>query len=386
MKLVLMPDHAGQADRYFAATAAALKYYGLWWGAYPYDHVTIVDPAYQSSTGGMEYPTIFTGGSRLFSPLGTRRPEGVTIHEAGHQFWYGIVGNNEFEDAWMDEGFNTYSTTRTQEAAYPNPQYSNRYFEGFIPILYDGVPVVERTVGADGYFGHTSEYKRDAMSTSSWVQGPGAYGLNSYGKPGMMLRTMENYLGWEVFQKAMSTYYRRWKFKHPKPQDFFDVVTEVTGQDLSWFYEEAFNSSKVYDYAVDRVTSRKLNTATGYVGDPGSLEFQKGEKNGTQYLSDIYIQNWGEASFPIDVKFTFSDGEVVTESWDGKGEWHHFRFTKTGKITQIEVDPEHVLTLDMNYSNNSWMDEPESETASRKWALRWMIWVQNVMEFFAFFG
>ena len=34
----------------------------------------------------------------------------MTVHECGHQFWYGLVGNNEFEHAWIDEGLNTFST------------------------------------------------------------------------------------------------------------------------------------------------------------------------------------------------------------------------------------------------------------------------------------
>ena len=53
-----------------------------------------------------------TAGTRWLALARVTTPEGVTVHEAGHQFWYGIVGNNEFEDAWMDEGFNTFSTAR----------------------------------------------------------------------------------------------------------------------------------------------------------------------------------------------------------------------------------------------------------------------------------
>src|SRR5205807_2576299 len=68
MRLLLQPEHAGQEARHFAAAAAALKNYGEWFGAYPYDYVTIVDPAYQSGSGGMEYPTLFTAGTRWISP------------------------------------------------------------------------------------------------------------------------------------------------------------------------------------------------------------------------------------------------------------------------------------------------------------------------------
>ena len=112
MRLLLQPEHAGQEDRHFAATAAALRYYGEWYGPYPYGHITIVDPAYQSGAGGMEYPTLFTAGTRWLAPRQSNTPESVTVHEAGHQFWYGMVGNNEFEHAWLDEGLNTFSEER----------------------------------------------------------------------------------------------------------------------------------------------------------------------------------------------------------------------------------------------------------------------------------
>ena len=73
MRLLLQPEHVAQADRHFEATRAALKYYGEWFGPYPYGHITIVDPAWQSQTGGMEYPTLFTAGHALDHANGRHR-------------------------------------------------------------------------------------------------------------------------------------------------------------------------------------------------------------------------------------------------------------------------------------------------------------------------
>ncbi|MFQ5640109.1 MAG: M1 family metallopeptidase [bacterium] len=396
MRLLLMPDHAAKRDRYFAATHAALKYYGTWWGAYPYDHITIVDPAYRSGSGGMEYPTFFTGGARWLSPIESRRPEGVTVHEAGHQFWYGIIANNEFEHAWLDEGFNTFSTTRTLEQAYPNPVLTWRYFEGFIPIVFHGVAIAERTQSADGYFGFGSALKLDKMSTISWEYGPGAYGLNSYGKPGMMLRTLENYLGWETFQKAMSTYFDRWKFRHPTPQDFFDIVNEVSGKDMTWFFEQTYNSSNMFDYAVGSVKSVPVRAPKGYIEKDGELIFQKREKKeedndndadaSKQFQSTVFVRRWGEAVLPIEVKITFGDDDEVLENWDGQDRWVRFDYLKNSKITKVEVDPEHKLVLDVNTANNTWTSKPRAKISATKWASKWMIWMQSLLEFFAYFS
>src|SRR6185436_2466977 len=109
----------------------------LWYGRYPYRVLTVVDPASGAAgAGGMEYPTFITAGTTFLSnrgPLrGLRALENVVVHEFGHQFWYGLVANNEFEEAWLDEGFNTYSTGKVLETAYGNE---------VLPLRVAGVPI-----------------------------------------------------------------------------------------------------------------------------------------------------------------------------------------------------------------------------------------------------
>ena len=71
-------------------------------------------------------------------------PEDVTVHEAGHQFWYGVVATNEFEHAWMDEGFNTFSTARTLDQFFEPHYLSKRYFGGFVPWDFEDLPLQPR--------------------------------------------------------------------------------------------------------------------------------------------------------------------------------------------------------------------------------------------------
>ena len=128
IRLLLQPEHAHLAERYLAATKIALRTYGTWSAPYPYAQVTVVDPAYGSASGGMEYPTLFTGGASVLAPPELQSPEGVTIHEAGHQFWYGLVASNEFEEAWLDEGFNTYMTSKATDHSLGPEGWGRRYF------------------------------------------------------------------------------------------------------------------------------------------------------------------------------------------------------------------------------------------------------------------
>ncbi|MGH9253046.1 MAG: M1 family metallopeptidase, partial [Vicinamibacterales bacterium] len=242
MRLLLQPEHAGQEARHFDATAATLRYYGEWFGPYPYTHITIVDPAFQSGSGGMEYPTLFTAGARWIAPPRVLQPESVTIHEAGHQFWYGIVGSNEFEHAWMDEGLNTFSTARViDEAGFPN-DVALRFFGGFIPWVIGDIQLSRATDG-NRLSGYRDNAEADAQATPTFRFWPSTATFITYNKTALWLHTLERHLGWPVLQRVMSTYFERWKFRHPQPADFFAVVNEVAGRDMSWFFDQAYRSS-----------------------------------------------------------------------------------------------------------------------------------------------
>lgn len=388
MRLLLMPDHADQAGRYLDATAATLEHYGRWWGPYPYGHITIVDPAHGSHTDGMEYPTLFTGGTRWLTPLLSRSPEGVTVHEAGHQFWYGIVANDEFEHAWLDEGFNTYATTRTMEAAFPAHAHVERYLEDLFPVAFPSVVPPERTAGSDSYAGMQSDLKRDAQAVPSWQTGPGAYHVNAYHKGAATLRTLEGYLGWTTFQRVMSTYFRTYAFRHPEPRDFFRVAEAVSGQRLGWFFSQVHDESVVFDYAVGPVHSwREPPVPWGYAEQSdGSQTTAAADEADPAWGSAVTVHRWGEGKFPLAVEVTFSDGARRIEHWDGQARWTTFRYEHPGRVERVRVDPGHVLVLDTEFSNNAWLREAPAELAATKWAGKWMLWVQHTMEAFAFFA
>ena len=259
------PSTSRQAERHFNATRAALRYYGEWFGPYPYANITVIDPAWQSGAGGMEYPMLFTAGTRWLAPRRVAQPEGVTVHEAGHQFWYGIVATNEFEHAWMDEGFNTFSTARTLEQFFGPRYYAKRYFGGFVPWVFDDLPLSRATDG-NRLSGYRDAATSDVQSTPTWRYWPGTAGAITYNKTALWLNTLERMLGWETLQKILSTYFVRYSFKHPGPRDFFAVANEVSGRDLTWFFDQVYRSSNLFDYAVDAFTSERRSDR-GYFGD-----------------------------------------------------------------------------------------------------------------------
>jgi hypothetical protein len=365
MRLLLQPEHAGQASRHFEATAAALRYYGEFFGPYPYDYITIIDPAYQSGAGGMEYPTLFTAGARWLAPQRIAVPQRVTIHEAGHQWWYGVVGSNEFEHAWMDEGLNTFSEARTMEAAALPNYVSLRFFGGFVPWVIDEIQMA-RATDLNRLTGYRDNAEADIPANPTYRYWPSTATFISYNKTALWLHTLERQFGWPRFQKVMSTYWDRWKFRHPQPDDFFAVVNEVSGEDLTWYFDAVYRSSNEFDYGIQQFTSR----STG--GDGG-------------YRTIVVARRFGEAVYPVDVVTTFRDGEKQTEQWDGRDRRTIYIYERPSQALSVQVDPDRRLLLDINYTNNSATLEPRAGDASLKWSLTWLTWLQDLMLTYAFF-
>jgi hypothetical protein len=381
MRLLLQPEHRHLADRHFAAAAATLRYYGEWFGPYPYASLTIVDPAFQSDSEGMEYPTIFTGGTRWLSPRHSNDPEYVVIHETGHQWWQGMVANNEVEHAWLDEGINEYGDSRVQSVAFQPNYLVQRFFGGFIPWQFRDIPLQRAT---DTNYMNTFRRApdRDPIATPTFLLWPGTHQNLSYHKTALLLHTLERLHTWEVMQRVLHTFFTRWQYQHPTPDDFFAVLKEVTGDDHEWFLEQAYRNSVTYDYAIERLASENIAWR-------GLKETSKGLEFETQTLDKLYrttvvVRRLGAGQFPVDVLVTFTDGHQERERWDGRARWQYFTFDRPARAVSAQVDPERVLLLDTSFTNNSRTLEPKRDEAATKWSLRWMIWLQDLFMTYAF--
>ena len=381
LRLLIQPEHEYLSERHFTAAAAALQHNGEWYGAYPYPTLTIVDPAWQSDSGGMEYPTIFTAGTRWLSPRGSNDPEYVVLHEAGHQFWYGLVANNEVEFAWLDEGINEYADSRVQWEAFQPNYLVQRFFGDFIPWQYRDIRL-QRATDTNYMNVYRRAPDRDALSTPTASLWPATHQNLSYHKAALMLHTLERMHTWETMQKVLSIFFTRAKFRHPQPQEFFDVLDEVTGKDHQWFIDQVYTSSNTFDYAVDNLVSESI-AARGLMESPGGLTFQEPKVEG-QFRTTVTVRRLEAGQFPVDVLVTFSNGEQARQSWDGRSRWNVFTFDRPVKAVSAQIDPERRLLLDTNYTNNSRTLEPAADRAATKWSLRWMVWLQDLLMTAAF--
>ena len=422
MRLLLLEEHEHLEERYFRAMEHALRLFGTWFGPYPYSVLTLVDPPYNSRTGGMEYPTLVTGRTDFWSPPETLSPEGVTIHEVGHQWWYGLVASNEAEEAWLDEGITSWATDRAAREAY-SPRVHVEWFLGEIPVPF---PSVVRPFETRNLPWVRRGGRLDVMTRNSWsFRNRRSYFVNAYAKPDMVLWTLERYLGSEVMLRAVRAYFERYRYRHPTTEDFVRTVSEVAGEDLEWFFRETVHSAEAVDYAVTEARSVAIPDLKGI--PPGEAEAEEevtvpagGESAEAEvpaqleaeapvpdqgpevagdasteeetaskklYWSRVVVTRLQGGRFPVDVVMEFEDGKRFRRLWDGQYRWVRYEFKRPSRLKSAVVDPDRKLLLDINPTNNSRLVKPPTtggrSLATWKWTAKWLFWLQNLMETFA---
>ncbi len=375
IRVLMQPDHVDTGPRHVAAAETAIRYFHKWYGTYPFPNLTVVDPRREAgATGGMEYPTLITADTYYRLPEGFRFTELVIIHEFGHNYWYHLLASNEFEESWMDEGINTYTEVQILHDAY-GPAGDG------IDLL--GLQLTDLAFQRVQYMAYAT---LDPTIRKAWEYYPGGYGVNSYAKPGLLLTTLQNYLGWDTMLKIMRTYVERWKFKHPTTNDFISVANEVAGQNLDWFFDQALRSNAVLDYSVDRVRSTKMAAPNGFdytrstATDTGSVNAEPAPSDtGSLFLTDVYVRRLGSFMFPVETEIVFANGEKIREHWDGKELWKKYRYIKPTKLVSATVDPDNKIPLDVNLTNNSKTLEPQAAGINRT-AAGFLYWIQALFD------
>ncbi|MBZ5722680.1 MAG: M1 family metallopeptidase [Acidobacteriia bacterium] len=355
--LLMQPGHVDQAQRHMRIMKETMKRFDQWYGPYPYKQITVVDPPHGGlRAGGMEYPMIITADTAWWMPEGLRFVEVVVEHEFGHQYWYAMVATNEFEEAWLDEGINSYTEGKVLDDIY-GPDRSELDLAGM-------------TAGEPGMNRHSvvSVADTDPLTRFGYkFMNSGTYGDITYSKTATVLYTLEKIIGEDTLRRALRTYFMRYRFKHPTGEDFLKTVEEVSGQNLRWYFDQAVYGTQVLDYEILSAASDR---------DDWAMKNPPKEKKGeTVYTTRVLVHRKGDFVFPVDVLVKFDNGEQVREHWDGRDRWVRYTYNKKAQLVSAEIDPDHAIGLDKVWFNNSYVADPASG-ARRKLSAYWLVFTQ----------
>jgi hypothetical protein len=388
IRVLMQPQRAHQAERYFQSAKIALEYFDKHVGKYPYPNLTIVDPAYGGmGAAGMEYPTLITSESLWGAGTWVHLAETAVIHEFGHQYWYGLVGNNEFEEAFLDEGFNQYTETRITDETY-GTKNSMLNLPGFSLGDLESSRLAYTSM---------SNPKIAPTATFGWLFKQGGYGTLTYQKSALFMTTFDRLVGRAVMDTIMKTYFERWKFKHPCWRDFLAVVNEVVpkyhgtkfGKDLSWYFDQVLSGTDVCDYELTSIENKEVKSPQGMFDRDGKKmswdSKMDSAKRPTLYQSKVVASRLGEVKLPTSILIHFDNGQEVREPWDGQSRWIGFEYRRPEKITWAKVDPDTVMVIDMNLNNNSKTTQP-ARAPVWKYTVKFLFWLQNLLQIGAIVG
>ena len=299
----------GRSTEYVKST---IEYYSKKWFEFPYPAATAV----AGTPGGMEYPGIvFCGAKAQRGGLW-----GVNDHEFGHTWFPMIVGSNERQYGWMDEGFNTFINSLSSDN-FNNGEYKSKY-----PADKNRMANMYTAPALEPILSYVDNYKERNNGTLS------------YSKPGEGLTLLrEVVLGHDRFDRAFQTYINRWAFKHPTPDDFFHTIENVAGESLQWFWRGWFVNNWRLDVSVRSVT---YNDTTNYA--KGAV---------------ITLDNLEKMAMPVILEVKTVSGKkdrikLPVEIWERNTAWS-FRYPCTEEIESVTYDPDKVLP-DFNPANNVW--------------------------------
>jgi len=291
--------------------------YSTRWFRYAYPQISAVE----GPVSGMEYPML------AMEAKGENGPDlyNVITHEIGHMWFPMTVGSDERRYAWMDEGFNTFMNTFSEEDYWKRDDTEIRRGEARF------VTALDQTSNAQPIMTPANRYKNDQN-----------LGSLAYVKPSIMLLALRNkVLGPEVFDTAFREYTRRWAFKHPQPADFFRTIDQVSGRDLSWFWRGFFFTTAALDQSVETV--------------------RQAPDSGAQ----IVIRSLGAAVMPVELRVGYADGtddliKLPVEIWYG-GNRYLYSYNPAKQIVSARVNPDGAFP-DVVPANDGWTSAPPAST------------------------
>lgn len=219
------------ADASISVAVKAIKTFNQLFGKYPYATVSVVKANFVH--GGMEFPNMVLIADDI---TGHQDYEYVIIHELAHQWWYGVVGNNEYVNSWLDEGLTEYSTILFYEN---NPDYGLDYDSMIKGVNKNYKLFVEVYSRVNGSVDTSMNRRLDEYATEP------EYVNCTYTKGTLLFDTLRETVGDKRFFKALKNYYKDYMFKIVSAEDFISCISSSTGYDLEGFFTSWLDGSVV---------------------------------------------------------------------------------------------------------------------------------------------
>jgi hypothetical protein len=342
IRALFPPGYAAVADREIATVSFALKYFGEHYGRYPYPVLTLVHPPETAGeAGGMEYPTLITCGGAWYDPPFFHDVEAITIHEFGHQYFYGLVATDEQSWPVLDEGINSFAEADSLAAMYGPGS---------------GIDLLGLQVSVESVLrlGSTRAAHNEpvAQAAQAFASG-GDYGALVYGRTATILETLSRVYGHDQLMAALGRYTRRYRFEHPTLDQFVDVIRKGLGEGAAKNLDTALSERGWVDYVLANAVSKHDDVPAGVFDRAGKREtIARGTSAAPTWQGWALVMRHGTLHFPVDIELFGEDGTSSIAHWDGAEDWIRIPYEGKSELARVIVDPDVKVTLDENLFNN----------------------------------
>lgn len=329
VRYLALPGHERTSATGLRVAVAALAYFSERYGRYPYRDFTVAEASAVEAGVGIEYPQMILISADIVASAGFLSDyEGVLVHETAHQWWYGIVGNDEVEEAWLDEALATYSTRRYLRSKYGSEPPMFRW-----PTLLRFLP--SPTAADVARFMYASQaragFDRPVRQSAVDFDDRQSYTVSVYYKGASVLDMLEYVVGTDTFDEVLRAYFERYAYDNARSEDFIRTAERVSGRDLTTFFAQWLDGTQTCDYSVDGLEVRQESTG---------------------YESTIHLHRRGAIVMPVVVRVSFDGGRSEDLTWDGRGEESKMRVRSPTPARAARLDPDRRL-LETDLENNA---------------------------------
>ena len=339
LTITLPAGHESESDRAIYAALTTLKILDAWL------------PPFADS------PLAVTAdGTRWWSADAAMTPEYAVAREVSRRYWERAIDTRNLPSSFV-AGLAEYCARRAvskivdeRYLAVYRSRAEARYFGGFVPRDLR-VPLRVEDQGDP-----VPEYQRRPRGDDAKV-------LEA--RMLLALGTLERWVGRPTFDAIVAELARRGG--QPSIDDVAQLAGRVSGQDLTWLFDQTFKSHGVIDYGVATLSS-----------DVQPDGWYKTTAAAQRFGDDVFTGGPGRRGVVLET--TFADGETVRDTWDGRSSTATFEYRSRARAVSAEVDPDRVVLLDLNRANNgTTLDPGPARTAASRWAARWMIWLEDAL-------
>ena len=293
----------------------------------------------------MEYPTLITTGSTWPSIPGVRFTEEVAIHELGHQWFYGLLASNEPDEAWLDEGMNTWATGRVMEDLYGRRGTCVDFLG-----LRVGYGSLARAIRA------FAPVREPVAQRSADFANPTSYAAHVYYGTDLLLRTLDRRVGRARLSAAVGRYARTFRFRHPTTEDVLGVLQRELGEaPIHDLVRPVLQHAARVDFRVRSVESDPVLETEGYVRRHGKRVRvdDPPEARPSRYRTTVLVTRTGEVVTPVTVQVTLADGHTVRLPWDAATRHHRFELVTDIPALSAAVAPGVQVAIDEDLTNDA---------------------------------